>query len=98
MIPTVGIKTFPIINKNISKSNVSNMSNLTKQGVRNLDALFGRVKSQPREQPPISFMCKHKNKRTAGVLFCDTVICNDCGCEWENGKLVDMGIIDEVAQ
>ena len=67
------------------------MSNLmTKQGVRNLDVIYGRVKSRPVDLPPASFMCKHKSVRTTTSLY-ESTVCNDCGAEWVDGKLESLG-------
>ena len=65
------------------------MSKLTRQGVRDLDAVYGRPKGRKAELPPVSFMCKHENKvvKKRG----STEICKDCGSTWEGGKLTSLG-------
>jgi hypothetical protein len=71
-----------------NQGKLKKMNKLTKQGVRDLDAVFGRAKVRKTELPPASFMCNHKNKiaKRRGVE-----ICKDCGTVWEGGKLSTLG-------
>lgn len=64
------------------------MNKLTKQGVRDLDAVFGRAKNRKVELPPVSFMCNHKNKIAKNRRV---EVCKDCGTVWEGGKLSTLG-------
>lgn len=51
----------------------------TKQGVRDLDAKLGRVKSNPVELPPMS--CDHKRMK---MLDSTHQVCYDCGMSWDH--------------
>lgn len=64
------------------------MSKLTKQGVRDLDATFGRPKKQKVQLPPVAFMCNHKLKRRFGK----NIACTNCGSVFNaDGQLIEMG-------
>ena len=71
------------------KNSVYNMrtknTNLTKQGVRDLDNIPSKSKWKKLPMPPKNQLCKHEHIRT-NHLTGDTE-CLDCGTLWDwNGK------------
>ena len=63
----------------------TNQAKLTRQGVLDLDAKYGRVQTRKREELPKSQFCKHPNRYK--IIGGDT-FCPDCNAlfAWEDGK------------